>query len=187
MAIPPMDPVTALLDAGGKVIDRLWPDPLQAGQATLELIKLQQSGDLALIAGQLDINNAEAASPSPFTLQAEEVMLSGRYARDLVRRPTTSQSIDDRVPTGSVIARQGGRLRLAPVDFSADRRAADAELARVLRAAELRLQQRLDRHPVSRRQVRAVGSHLGDTSQAGRCRTSNLRPTIAMSELVRES
>ena len=46
-----IDPVTAMLDIGGKVIDRLWPDPVQAAQAKLELIRLQQSGDLALIAG----------------------------------------------------------------------------------------------------------------------------------------
>lgn len=63
-----LDPVTALLDVGGKVIDRLWPDPLQAAQAKLELIKLQQSGDLAQIAVQLEINKAEVASPNPFTL-----------------------------------------------------------------------------------------------------------------------
>jgi hypothetical protein len=25
-----LDPVTALLDIGGKVIDRLWPNPVQA-------------------------------------------------------------------------------------------------------------------------------------------------------------
>jgi len=62
-----LDPVTAMLDIGGKVIDRLWPDPLQAAQAKLELIKLQQSGDLAQIAGQLEINEAEAASPNAFT------------------------------------------------------------------------------------------------------------------------
>lgn len=62
-----LDPVTALLDIGGKVIDRIWPDPTQAAQAKLELFKLQQSGDLALIAGQLEINKVEAASASAFT------------------------------------------------------------------------------------------------------------------------
>jgi hypothetical protein len=51
---------------GGKVIDPLWPDPLQAAQAKLELIKLQQSGDLAQIAGQLEINKAEAAISNSF-------------------------------------------------------------------------------------------------------------------------
>ena len=62
-----MDPVTTLLDMSGKVIDRLWPDPVQAAQAKLELIKLQQSGELIQIAGQLEINKAEAANPNPFT------------------------------------------------------------------------------------------------------------------------
>ena len=28
-----LDPVTALLDIGGKVIDRIWPDPVQAASA----------------------------------------------------------------------------------------------------------------------------------------------------------
>jgi hypothetical protein len=62
-----IDPVSAMLDIGGKVIDRLWPDPVQAAQAKLELVKLQQSGDLAQIAGQLEINKVEAASSNPFT------------------------------------------------------------------------------------------------------------------------
>ena len=61
-----LDPVTALLDIGGKVIDRVWPDPIQAATAKLELIKLQQSGELAAMAGQMDINKVEAASASVF-------------------------------------------------------------------------------------------------------------------------
>jgi hypothetical protein len=67
MAITPVELVIARLDVGGKLIARLWPDPLQAAQAKVELIKLQQSGDLAQIAGQLEINKLEAANPSPFT------------------------------------------------------------------------------------------------------------------------
>ena len=61
-----MDPITAAMDIGSKVIDRLWPDPAQAASAKLELIKLQQSGDLAQMTGQLDINKIEAASNSTF-------------------------------------------------------------------------------------------------------------------------
>lgn len=57
-----LDPVTALLDIGGKVIDRLWPDPAQAAAAKLELLKLQQSGELAQIA----VNKEEAQHPSVF-------------------------------------------------------------------------------------------------------------------------
>jgi len=61
-----LDPVSALLDIGGKVIDRVWPDPVQAATAKLELIKLQQSGELAAMAGQLEINKVEAGSASVF-------------------------------------------------------------------------------------------------------------------------
>ena len=61
-----IDPLSALLDIGGKVIDRVWPDPEKAAAAKLELFKMQQSGELAVIAGQLDINKVEAANPSVF-------------------------------------------------------------------------------------------------------------------------
>lgn len=57
-----LDPVTAALDIGGKVIDRLWPDPAHAAAAKLELLKLQQSGELAQIA----VNQAEAQHASVF-------------------------------------------------------------------------------------------------------------------------
>jgi len=61
-----LDPITTVLDIGSKVIDRLWPDPAQAASAKLELYKLQQSGELQQIMGQLEINKAEAASASVF-------------------------------------------------------------------------------------------------------------------------
>lgn len=61
-----LDPVTAALDIGGKLIDRLWPDPAKAAEAKLELIKLQQSGELSVVIGQLEVNKAEAANPSVF-------------------------------------------------------------------------------------------------------------------------
>lgn len=61
-----LDPVSALLDIGGKVIDRLWPDPVQAANAKLELAKLQANGELQIIAGQLAINQEEAKSASVF-------------------------------------------------------------------------------------------------------------------------
>jgi len=61
-----LDPLSALLDIGSKVIDRVWPDPEKAAAAKLELFKMQQSGELAVIAGQLDINKIEAANPSVF-------------------------------------------------------------------------------------------------------------------------
>lgn len=61
-----LDPVTALLDIGSKVIDKIFPDPTAAANAKLELLKLQQNGDLAVMAGQMKINEIEAGSASIF-------------------------------------------------------------------------------------------------------------------------
>lgn len=61
-----LDPVTALLDIGNTVISRIFPDPVQAATAKLELVKLQQSGELAQMTGQLDINKVEAGNASIF-------------------------------------------------------------------------------------------------------------------------
>lgn len=61
-----MDPITILLGIGSKVIDKIWPDETQANAAKLELMKMQMSGELAQMAGQLEINKVEAANPSLF-------------------------------------------------------------------------------------------------------------------------
>ena len=57
-----IDPVTAALDIGGKLVDRLWPNPEQRDQAKLALLQMQQSGELAQIA----VNQEEARNPSVF-------------------------------------------------------------------------------------------------------------------------
>lgn len=59
-----LDPITAALDIGGRLIDRLWPDPTERDAAKLKLLELQQSGELAQMTGQLDINKVEAGSTS---------------------------------------------------------------------------------------------------------------------------
>ena len=61
-----LDPISAALDIGGKLIDRLWPDPTQAAAAKLELLKMQQEGDLAVMVAQTDINKIEAGSSNLF-------------------------------------------------------------------------------------------------------------------------
>lgn len=60
------EPLTAVLEVGSKIIDKLFPDPLKKAEATLKLMELQQSGDLAIIAGQFEINKIEAANPNLF-------------------------------------------------------------------------------------------------------------------------
>jgi hypothetical protein len=57
-----LDPVTAALDVGGKLIDRLWPDPAQRDQAKLAMLELAQKGELAEFVGRAEIVKTEAAS-----------------------------------------------------------------------------------------------------------------------------
>ena len=61
-----LDPISAALDLGNTLITRIFPDPAQADAAKLELLKLQQSGDLAIMTAQTDINKVEASSSSLF-------------------------------------------------------------------------------------------------------------------------
>jgi len=61
-----LDPISALFEIGSKVLDRVLPDPAQQAAAKLELLKLQQNGELAQISGQMEINKVEAASGSIF-------------------------------------------------------------------------------------------------------------------------
>lgn len=63
----------SLFDFGGKLIDKLFPDPQKAQEAKIELFKLQQNGELAILAaqtdlakGQLNVNLEEAKSSNWF-------------------------------------------------------------------------------------------------------------------------
>src|SRR6185503_19786991 len=67
------DPVSAFLEVGSKLIDRLWPDPVKADAAKLELVKMQQNGELAKLAAdtslaqaQIGVNVEEAKSTNWF-------------------------------------------------------------------------------------------------------------------------
>jgi hypothetical protein len=61
-----MNPLELIVGPLFKVIDKIIPDPQAKAQMQLELIRLQQSGELAQMTGQMEINKAEAASPDLF-------------------------------------------------------------------------------------------------------------------------
>lgn len=87
------DPVSAAFDVGGKLIDRLWPDPAQRDAAKLKLMELQQSGALAQLTaetelqkGAAEIVKAEAASGSflasswrPITMLVFVTLITARW------------------------------------------------------------------------------------------------------------
>lgn len=51
--------ITGLLAVGGKIIDKLIPDPEQKAKAQLELATLAQNGELAKMANETDIYKTE--------------------------------------------------------------------------------------------------------------------------------
>jgi hypothetical protein len=55
-----IDPLTAGIDLATTAINKIWPDKSAAETAQL-------AAAVAVVQGQLDINKAEAASPSAFT------------------------------------------------------------------------------------------------------------------------
>jgi hypothetical protein len=55
-----LDPLTAGIDLATTAINKIWPDKSAAEAAQL-------AAAVAIVQGQLDINKAEAASPSAFT------------------------------------------------------------------------------------------------------------------------
>jgi hypothetical protein len=65
-----LDPLTAGLDVvntvGGALIKHFFPDPAQQAAAEQKMAELEKSGELARIAGQLEINKQEAVSSNWF-------------------------------------------------------------------------------------------------------------------------
>lgn len=72
-----MDPITisSIFTIGSKIIDKLFPDPEQKAKAQLELMALQQSGELDEVKTRLSAILAEAQSADPWTSRARPSFL----------------------------------------------------------------------------------------------------------------
>ncbi len=72
-----MDPITisSIFSIGGKLIDKLFPDPEQKAKAQLELLRMQQAGELEGVKVQLSAIIAEAQSADPWTSRARPSFL----------------------------------------------------------------------------------------------------------------
>lgn len=72
-----MDPITisSIFSIGSKIIDKLFPDPEQKAKAQLELLAMQQSGELEGVKVQLSAIIAEAQSADPWTSRARPSFL----------------------------------------------------------------------------------------------------------------
>ena len=72
-----IDPITlgGIFNSGGKLIDKLFPNPEEKARAPLELLRLQQSGELDEMKTQLSAIIAEAQSADPWTSRARPSFL----------------------------------------------------------------------------------------------------------------
>ena len=73
-----MFPLTAILDIGGKILDKVFPDPAQAEQAKLKLLEMQQNGELAKM-------QAEIAESQEVTKRWESDMASDSWLSKNIR------------------------------------------------------------------------------------------------------
>lgn len=74
------DPLTAALNVGEKLIDKLFPDPNEAAKAKIELKKMEQNGELDQVKIQMSAIIAEAQSTDPWTSRARPSFLYVMYA-----------------------------------------------------------------------------------------------------------
>jgi uncharacterized membrane protein (DUF106 family) len=76
-----MFPLGAILDIGGKILDKVFPDPAQAEQAKLKLLEMQQNGELAQIA-------ADTAEQQELTKRQQADMASDSWLSKNIRPMT---------------------------------------------------------------------------------------------------
>jgi hypothetical protein len=81
------DPLTAVLNIGGKVLDKIFPDPVEREKAKLEMLKLQQEGQFREIETQMSAILAEAKSADPWTSRARPSFLYVIYIMILAAIP----------------------------------------------------------------------------------------------------
>ena len=76
-----MFPLDALLGIGSKLIDKFFPDPEQKAKAQLELLQMQQSGELAQL-------NADIAEGQELTKREQADMASDSWLSKNIRPMT---------------------------------------------------------------------------------------------------
>src|SRR6185437_490541 len=61
-----LDPLTAILNIVGTVLDRVIPDKAKAAEAKAQLLESELAGEIQNAIAQLQVNQAEASSKSVF-------------------------------------------------------------------------------------------------------------------------
>jgi hypothetical protein len=89
-----LDPVTAILNVGNSLIDRLLPDKQANDKAKADLLTMQVAGEFAQIQGQLEVDKIEAANTSIFVAGWRPFIgwvCGVAIAEDMIFRPLLQQ------------------------------------------------------------------------------------------------
>ena len=76
-----MDPISTVLNVGMKLLDKFFPDPTDKAKAQLELLQMQQNGELAQI-------NADVAEQQELTKRQQADMISDSWLSKNIRPMT---------------------------------------------------------------------------------------------------
>lgn len=79
--------IDGLLGVGGKLIDKIWPDPAERERAKAQLLQMQQNGELKELEARMSAILAEAQSKDPWTSRARPSFLYVMYAMILSAIP----------------------------------------------------------------------------------------------------
>lgn len=94
----------AVFDFGGKIIDKLFPDKEAAEKAKLELLRMQQNGELAELDARMKAIYAEATSTDPWTSRARPSFMYVIYILLLSALPFSLIYAADPALAGQVVA-----------------------------------------------------------------------------------
>lgn len=72
------DPVTAVLEVGGKLLDKFFPDPVKRDEAKAALLQMHQSGELAKMANETEVLKAYLADTQDARKRDSAFLAAGR-------------------------------------------------------------------------------------------------------------
>ena len=81
------DPATAIIELGHGIIDKIWPDPVEAAKAKLALATAERNGDLEELKTSMSVMLAEAQSTDKWTSRARPSFLYVVYIMLLMGIP----------------------------------------------------------------------------------------------------
>lgn len=113
-----LEPLTAALELGGKLIDKFIPDPEQKARAQLDLLRAHQQGELEEIGARLSAIIAEAKSSDPWTSRARPSFLYVVYCLLLFAIPMGLISAVSPETSGRIAAGMKGWLDSIPTSIT---------------------------------------------------------------------